>query len=160
MNINKEISDFLRDAQWKLAKMTSDMDALEDDGDIYYQKLKENRWELDYFYSILLETGQEMEGGYNWLETAGWTLKEILNEIHYLRKKNQMNGMPVLNYQHTVHQIIAFINGSGGSALPVASSAGMILVSTSLGGWEEATLGNYVGMLDSESLNTYFTGRT
>ena len=97
MDINKEISDFLRDAQYKLALMTAEMDSLEDDGDVYYQELKEGRWELDYFYSILYETTMDMAGGaYNWLETAEWTDKDILNEIHYLRNKHKLNGLPVL----------------------------------------------------------------
>ena len=159
MDVNKQVSDFLRDAQWKLAKITAEMDSLEDDGDNLYQDLKHDRQELDYFYSILLETQQEVEGDYNWLSTAEWTDKEILNEIHYLRNKHQMNGMPLLNYQHTIHQIIAFSGASGGSGLPVSTSAGKILISTSGGGWEEGSLSDYVGMLDSESLNTYFAGR-
>ena len=158
MDINKEISDFLRDAQYKLAQLTFQMDGNEDDGDVYYQELKEARWELDYFYSILLETSQQMEGGYNWLTTAEWTEKDILNEIHYLRSKHQMNGMPVLDYQHTTHQIISFINDGGGGSLPTPTAPGLILVSTTTG-WEEGTLGDYVGMLDTESLDTYFTGR-
>jgi hypothetical protein len=161
MNIDKEISDFLRDAQWKLAKLTFEMDALEDDGDPYYQELKIQRWELGEFYNILLETQQQMEGGFNWLYTAGWTDKDIINEIHYLRNKNQMNGVPVLNYQHVVHQVISLVqeSGSGGSGLPTSNEAGNILVSTANGGWEETFLSDYVGMLNSESLNTYFAGR-
>lgn len=158
--INKQISDFLRDAQWKLAKLTFEMDALEDDGDNHYQELKEQRWELDYFYSILLETSQKIEGGYNWLETAGWTEKDVMNEIHYLRNKHQMNGTPVLDYQHVTHQIISLIQESGGgSGLPTSNGAGNILVSISNGGWEETNLSKYVGMLSNESLATYFAGR-
>ena len=72
-----------------------------------------------------------------------------------------MNGVPVLNYQHVVHQVISLVQESkgGGSGLPTSNGAGNILVSTANGGWEETFLSDYVGMLNSESLNTYFAGR-
>ena len=159
MDINKEISDFLRDAQYKLALMTAEMDGNEDDGDIHYQDLKEQRWELDYFYSILYETTMTMDGAYNWLSTAEWTEKDILNEIHYLRNKHRLNGLPVLEYASSVTKIVNYISeGSGGAVVPEPVGAGDILVGTPTG-WIVGSLNEYAGMLDSESLTNYFAAR-
>ena len=160
MDINKEISDFLRDAQYKLALITIEMDEKDDDGDVYYQQLKEQRWELDYFYSILYETTQAMIGTYNWLTAAGWTEKDIMNEIHYLRNKYQLNGLPVLNYASSVTQIVNYVSNGQvqGAVVPPPVGAGDILVG-SASGWLVGSLSDYAGMIDTESLVTYFTGR-
>lgn len=159
MDINKEISDFLRDAQYKLALMTAEMDSKEDDGDPYYIELKIQRWELDYFYSILYETTMAMEGAYNWLDIAGWTEKDILNEIHHLRNKYKMNGLPVLDYATITNTIINYVGGEeGGAGVPPPVGDGDILIGTP-GGWIVGSLSEYAGMIDTESLNTYFTGR-
>jgi len=159
MDINKEISDFLRDAQYKLALMTAEMDNSEDDGDVFYEELRQQRWELDYFYSILYETDQAMEGAYNWLEAAEWTEKEILEEIHYLRNKYQMNGVPALNYAPNTIQIINYVNTEGGAGVPLPVGIGDILIGAT-SGWIVGSLNNYVGMLDTESLTNYFLGRS
>lgn len=164
MNVNKEISDFLRDAQYKLALITIEMDQLEDDGDVHYAKLKYDRWELDYFFHILYETRQAIEGGFNWLDGAEWKDKEILNEIHYLRHKHRMNGSPILDYGTVTNKIVNVVQNevstspSDGS-LPTPTGPNKILTSNASGGWEEGSFTKYVGMLDTESLNTYFTGR-
>lgn len=159
MDINKEISDFLRDAQYKLALMTQEMDGNEDDGDVFYQTLKEQRWELDYFYSILYETSMAMEGQYNWLDAAEWTEKDILNEIHYLRNKYEMNGLPVLDYASSVTTIVNYISeGGAGANVPLPVGIGDILVGGN-NGWEVGSFNEYAGMLDSESLNSYFATR-
>jgi hypothetical protein len=159
MDINKEISDFLRDAQYKLALMTAEMDSKEDDGDPYYMSLKMDRWELDYFYTILYETTMAMAGAYNWLSTAEWTEKDILNEIHHLRNKYEMNGLPVLDYATITNEIINFVDeGGGGSTVPPPIGDGDILIGTP-GGWVVGSLSEYAGMVDTESLNTYFTER-
>ena len=159
MDINKEISDFLRDAQYRLALMTTEMDSLEDDGDIYYQTFKEQRWELDFFYSLLLDTQQSIEGAYNWLETAEWTEKDILNEIHYLRNKYEMNGLPVLNYQSSIHQIINIISEGDVGNIPSPVGNGDILIGNG-GQWVVGSLSDYAGMLNTETLTNYFSGRS
>jgi len=159
MDINKEVSDFLRDAQYKLALMTAEMDAMEDDGDVYYTNLRIQRRELDYFYSILYETTMAMTGAYNWLTAAEWTEKDILNEIHYLRSKYEMNGLPVLDYASSVTKIINYKQESGGGAfVPLPVGIGDILIGGT-NGWEVGSFNEYAGMLDSETLTTYFATR-
>ena len=158
MDINKEISDFLRDAQYKLALITAEMDKLEDDGDVFYQDLKYQRWELDYFYSILYETTMAMEGEYNWLDAAEWTDKEILVEIHYLRNKYKLNGQPVLDYASSVTKIVNFVTEGDNSDIPLPVGVGDILVGTPTE-WIVGSLSEYGGMINTESLNSYFIGR-
>ena len=160
MDINKEISDFLRDAQYKLALITAEMDKLEDDGDVFYNDFKYQRWELDYFYSILYETTMAMQGEYNWLDAAEWTDKEILVEIHYLRNKYKLNGQPVLDYASSVTKIVNFVIEGNESIIPPSTGPIDILVGTTSGTWLVGSLSNYAGMINTESLNSYFVGRT
>ena len=159
MNIEEQISDFLRDAQYKLALMTAQMDSYEDIGDVYYSKLVQQRRELNYFYSILYSHIYEIDGGYNFLEAAGWTESDILNEIHYLRNKYELNGLPAINYGPVTNVIEVIISGDGGTGnVPEPTVPGQILISGN-NGWELGNFNEYAGMADSESLDIYFSGR-
>ena len=159
MNIEEQISDFLRDSQYKLALMTAQMDSYEDIGDVYYSKLVQRRRELNYFYSILYNHIYEIDNGYNFLEAAGWTESDILSEIHYLRNKYGLNGLPAINYGPVTNVIEVIISGDGGTGnVPEPTMPGQILISDG-NDWQLGTFSEYGGMKDSESLDTYFSGR-
>ena len=159
-SLNKQISDFLRDSQYKLALMTKKMDDYDDAGDVYYNQLRTQRRELDAFYNLIFENSQAIEDNYNWLIAANWENIDILSEIHYLRDKYQLNGMPIIDYASVKNVInVAIPPVASQGSVPVPTASGQLLISVE-NTWMLGYLNTYGGMLETETINDYFTGRS
>jgi hypothetical protein len=156
MTIAEYIDDFLRDAQYRIGELSSEIDDVEDNGSTQYRELYEKRMQLITFMDIVYEGKWYIVDGYNHIQyttTAGtedmWTEREVIQEIERLRYYTSMNEMPFINFTAHYPQIVNPI-GSGGSGnggnLPAGLPGDTIFYNAS-------------GMFTGESINSYFSNR-
>lgn len=169
MTIAEHISNFLRDAQYRIGQLSSEIDAIEDNGSNQYRELLQKRSELITFMDVVYEGKWYItNSGYNhiqYTETLGnkimWTEREVLQEIEYLRYYTTMNEVPFVNFVAHYPQIVNSI-GSGGSGnvgnLP-AGLPGQTIFYNGSGQPYAETIDVYGGMFTGESINSYFSNR-
>ena len=168
MTINEYIDSFLRDAQYRIATLSVEIDSLEDKGSYQYRELFNKRLELSTFMDIVYEGKWYIIDGYNhiqYTESADqeetWTEKEVIQEIEYLRYYTEMNEVPFITFTAHYPQIVNSI-GSGGSGSGTDFPAGLpgqtIFYNASSEPYAD-WIDPYGGMYTGESINSYFSGR-
>lgn len=167
MTIDDYINNFLRDAQYRIGVLSSEIDALEDEGSYQYKLKSRQRLELGTFMDIVYEGKWYItSSGYNHIqyttsmgEKAAWTQKEVTQEIEHLRYYTEMNEVPFITFTAHYPQII---NGSGvgSSAMGFpAGNYGQVIFYNALGVPYADDVDEYGGMYTNESINSYFSGR-
>lgn len=169
MTIAEYINNFLRDAQYRIGVLSSEIDALEDDGSYRYRLKSRQRLELGTFMDIVYEGKWYItNAGYNHIqyttamgEKVLWTEKEVIQEIEHLRYYTEMNEVPFITFTAHYPQIVNFIGGGGsgsGTGLP-AGTYGQVIFYNALGVAYADDIDEYGGMYTNESINSYFSGR-
>ena len=172
MTIDEHIGNFLRDAQYRIAQLSVEMDKLGDDGSYQYRDMYSKRLQLSVFMSILYEGNWRIiEPGFNHIQfevsASGaletWTEREMLAEIDYLRYYTNMNEVPYITFTGHYPLIQASSSsesgGSGsGESLPQGLYQQMIIYNLS-NVPIAVDIDPYAGPLDGESINTYSSGR-
>ena len=120
---------FLRDAQFRVAELS----VLIDKGRRNLNNIKDPerlRAELLQFIPIVYETVQNIaDDEYNHL--SGWTDREIISEIEYLRNFTGMNEFPSLQFTPYVTEILTQDGGLGGGAVDsVNGKTGVVILTT------------------------------
>ncbi len=167
MTIHDYIAEFLKDAQYRVGKLTAEIDALSDDGGYLYDTKKEHRLWLTTFMDILYEGRWLILDGYNHVQYVDtptedfWTEREIIQEIQYLRYHTNMNEVPYINFTGHYPQIVSTITGSSqsGSGFPAGLPGDMLFYNLS-GGVYADSVDSTGGMYENETIDSYFTGRT
>lgn len=98
MDVNKKVNEFLRDAQYRIAELSVDIDTSRQNDNSEYEigEAYDKRSQLLIFMDVLYESFSPIHDGYNYL--ASWTDKGIVSEIEYLRNVTGMNPMPYLDF--------------------------------------------------------------
>ncbi len=114
MTINEHISDFLRDAQYRLAEITNELKLNVIDEDSFeYKQLNSHRKELWLFMRVIfygsIPIYQSEKSGF----LNDWTDSEILEEIEYLRDKVGISEIPWVSYTGYQPLLINSIRGEG-----------------------------------------------
>lgn len=173
-DLNTVVSEFLRDAQYRIGKLSVEINELDKEGSYNVDEKRRQRLELAVFMAILYEGKWFItDSEYNHVqmteaadEENAWTEGEIISEIQRLRYYTNMNEMPFINFTAHYPQIASFIgtSGSQGSApedslsFPIGLSGQVIFYNS--GGVPYAdTIDEYGGMYDTESINAYFNNR-
>jgi hypothetical protein len=171
MTIDQAISNFLRDAQYRIGYLSWKMDELQDSGSYQYRDLYKKRLQLSVFMSILYEGNWGIiTPDFNHIqydEATGckttWTEEEIMREIDYLRYYTGMNEVPYVTF--TGHYPLISQSSSGesggsgsGATLP-QGLYGQMLVYNLTNQLVAVDIDEYGGMLDGESINAYFSDR-
>lgn len=109
MSLNQEISNFLRDSQYRFAELTVNKDAREDTGDIAIRSEISIRRQLDAFLFLLYTNRYDIitpeQGDWPNFLYDKWTDDEIITEMDYLRELSEMNLIPWLDFTASVNVI-------------------------------------------------------
>lgn len=164
MTTDGHISNFLRDAQYRIAKISIEMNEIEDKGSYQYDALNHSRAELSVFMSILYEGKYLIDGGYNHLQIGTgktWTDRELISEIEYLRYYHKMNEVPYITFTQHYPKIIAALSGggSGSSGSLPSGNLGQLMGFDANGTPTPIDYDVWGGHRDGESINSYFSGR-
>jgi len=152
--IDQIISDFLRDAQYRMVEIANELDELDDFSDPRYEELEQQRLELYLFMDCLYVGMWSIYDGYNHLD---WDDYDIQAEIEYLRNRCEMINSPYMTFVGTYPEILACITGdTSGSGLPSGNYGDMIYYNSN-GNPITVPLPVIVGMLDSDTPSTFFS---
>ena len=98
MNVNETVNDFLRDAQYRIAELSTQVNThntnIERLSDI--DDIKDIRSQLIMFMDVVYEGYTAIYDGSNYL--GYWTDLQIVEECEYLRNISGMNAMPYLSF--------------------------------------------------------------
>lgn len=170
MTIHDYINDFLRDAQYRVATLSVEIDQIGDDGSYQYRELFQKRLELTTFMDIVYEGKWYItNGGYNHIQYTTtsdtedmWTEREVIQEIEHLRYYTEMNEVPFVNFTAHYPQIVNLIgsggSGSGSTSLP-AGQFRQFMGFNATGYPEAQDIDEWGGHIDGESITSYFSGR-
>lgn len=166
LNIAQYVSDFLRDAQYRVAQLTQEIDSKRDEGenDPVFMSLKDSRQSLINFMEIVYDPFTYFEdNGYNFLSAeVAWSDREIVAEIEYLRSTTGMTRIPYGAFSGYYPSILNNILGDGGpsstpTGLPDGDYLEMLRYNAS-GQLESVPFPVYIGMVTLD-INDYFSGR-
>lgn len=171
-NLNTIVSEFLRDAQYRIGELSVEINKLDKEGSYLVEEKRKQRTQLSVWMSVLYEGRWYIsDGNYNHLrmtEIAGledsWTEYEIISEIEYLRYYTNMNEVPFINFTAHYPQIASSLGsgrsvGSGNTlSFPAGLPGQVVLYDTQSIPYAES-LDNYGGMYDTETIDAYFTNR-
>lgn len=169
-DINQEIYNYLRDAQWKTAELTVEMDEIKDEGNIGFQRRDAQRLQLSIFMDVLYVTDYSFYDGYNFIYAGDepWTDKEIQAEIDYLRSIGELSEVPFLTFADFQQTTILNAPGEGGdpstpsepSIFPYGNQNDFLFYANS-GNTPIATpFPNSAGHINNETIDNYFLNRT
>lgn len=164
MTVDDHVANFLRDAQFRIAEISVEINGLEDKGSYQYTKLNESRLQLSLFMSMLYEGKWLITGSYNHVqigEGQTWTEYELISEIQYLRHYNKMNVVPYITFTPHYPKIAGLINGGGSgsvSSLP-AGNFGQLMGFNGNGDPEAQDIDEWAGHRTGETITAYFSGR-
>lgn len=167
--IHDDILDFLRDAQFRVAELSAEIDELEANGESEVPKFKHNqRIQLFTFMEILYEINWPISNGYNHLVStdtvpvyvAGWTEDDIQDEMMHLREVTGMTEQPSISFTPFWTEVINIINPSAPSGgLNITGNPGQY-IQISVSGFPVAVdIDPYGGMRPNETIDDYFNGR-
>jgi len=172
MTINEHIDLFLRDAQYRIAQLSVEIDELEDQGSYKYQELFRWRLELSSFMDVVYTGVWFITDGFNHIQLTdeqdteeGWTESEVMQEIEYLRYYTLMNEAPFITFTGHYPQIVNPVSqttgiGSVGNGVILPSGQpGMTVFYDASGQLYADSISPYSGHIDNESINAYFSGR-
>jgi hypothetical protein len=165
MTLDDYIANFLRDAQYKIAVLSVEMNEIADQGSYQYKTLYKSREYISGFMAILYEGKWLINSGYNHMqvgeEEMTWTEREIKEEIDYLRYYYSMNEVPYVTFTAHYPKIVSIINGGGsgsGTSLP-AGQYGQLMGFSQSGVAQAEDIDEWAGHLDGETITSYFNGR-
>lgn len=164
MTLNEHILNFLRDAQYRIAKLSVEIDSLEDEGSYKYEELFAQRLSISTFMEVVYEGQWAITDGYNHLQTSTWTDREILQEIEHIRYYTKMSEVPFINFTAHYPKISSTIVQSGGGETPgnaaniPIGTSGQFLRYNASGLLYADTIDPWAGYND-ESITNYFQGR-
>jgi len=169
MTIDQAVSDFLRDAQYRIATLTSELHAIEDKGSKRYKTRDQWRLELSVFMDIVYEGHWYIQDAYNHIQYTDevgtedkWTEAEVMEEIDRLRALTEMNEVPFVTFAGYYPQMYTPVNSIPGASSSVgfpAGTSGMIIFYNASGVPYADNINPYAGMQEGESINSYFSGR-
>ena len=165
MTVNEYISNFLRDAQYRIAELTIQIDKRRNEGeeDPLFLAMKEKRQSLILFMEVVYDPYTNVRDGSNFLSASeAWTDREVMKEIEYLRDYTGMALIPYAVFTGYYPTIVNNILGSGGSDPGQVFQEGAyleILRYKVSGNLEAIPFPQYMGMGDL-SINDYFAGRS
>jgi hypothetical protein len=166
MTLAQYVSDYLRDAQYRIAQLTGEIDSLKDEGEENpnFVLLKEKRMALIRFMRLVYDPFHSFQdAGYNFLKASTeWSDREIINEIEYLRDYTDMALIPYAVftgfYPTIVNNILGDNFGGGGVAnLPEGEYLNVLRYNIN-GELEAIPFPQYTGM-GNLTINDYFSGR-
>lgn len=155
MDIDQIVSDFLRDAQFRITQIGTELDGLKDFEEPRYIELESQRLQL-YLYMDILYVGQwSILDGYNHLD---WDDYDINLECEYLRNVTEMINSPYASFVGTYPEIVACITGQqpSGGGLP-AGNPGDFIYYNANGNPVTEQFPLTVGMIDSDTVNSFFS---
>ena len=163
-DINIEVNNYLRDAQWRTAELTGEMDAIKDDGNIGFQRRDSIRLQLSTFMDLLYVTDYSIYGGYNFIYGGDepWTDKEIQAEIDYLRSIGEMSEVPFLSFAEYQQDVVLNVVESGIPASGVDfpnGNQGDFLYYANTGNSPIATPFSTIAGHTTETIDIYFANR-
>lgn len=165
MDINVEINNYLRDAQWRTSELTIQMDEIKDDGNTGFKRRDNQRLQLSIFMDLLYVTDYSFIDGFNFLAGGDepWTDEEIQAEIDYLRDIGEMSEVPFLtftDYQLNVVNNTIISDGNGGSiSFPIGNQNDFLFYANA-GSNPITTPFPITAGHTFETIDSYFDGRT
>lgn len=152
MAIEQKISDFLRDAQYRMAEIANRMEE-KDDYDNEFEELEEQRLSLYLFMDcIYIGNWSIRGGGYNHLF---WDDYDIEHEMEYLRNYCGMVTSPYITFVGNYPTIVASVGASSGSSIPNGAPSEYIYYDAA-GNPITAPFPVFAGATDSDTVETYF----
>jgi hypothetical protein len=176
MGVNETVNDFLRDAQYRVAELTIEMDELDDAGNYLYVEKEVLRHELLSWMDTIYWGRHNLVDGsteqtppdsspYNFTASGvSWTDNEIIQECHLLRNKANMNPVPFINWNNYNPELVSYGgspttgNESTGAAFPIGT-LGQYLTYNISGQVVAQSWPIYAGALESEDIFDYFLDR-
>lgn len=166
MTIAQYISDFLRDAQYRVSELTIKIDEKKDEGeeDPNFILLKAKRKALIDFMELVYDPFHLfIDDEYNFLKAAtAWTDREISAEIEYLREYTDMTRIPYgvfTGYYPTILVSLLGNNVNAGENAVFPEGDYLDILRYNVNGELEAIpFPQYTGM-GNLSINDYFAGR-
>jgi hypothetical protein len=172
--IHDDILDFLRDAQYRIGELTSEIDSDLNIGEIELPATKHQmRLELMTFMRVLYDINHAFtDDNYTFIlnkvtpvtYNSSWTELMILSEIEYLRVYTGMSEMPLISFPPYWTEVIneeSISTGNEGNpsvSFPVGTE-GQMLMYNSGGNIGAVDISPYGGMIDNETITAYFAGR-
>lgn len=159
MSIEQSISDFLRDAQYRIAEISISIN--ESDWTVNnpeYQKLFFMRMQLIQFMDSLYNARYSFIDNKYRFEFL--TDQEIQDEIEYLRWWCNIGSVPYLTFTAYYPWIVNNVVNSGGTSIGIPSgSLGQYLIFGLNNNLQVDDFPNRCGMIQGENINDYFAGR-
>jgi hypothetical protein len=155
--IDDQINDFLRDASFRVAELTIDIDAKKR-SDKSFKVEAELRAELTTFMDLLFDTINNIKDDYTFLKTD-WPDREITLEMEYLRDRTGMSEIPYITFTNYSPNILVQItggNGGSGSTTLPAGALNQIITYDISGNAIAVDFPTAGGMFTSETIDQYF----
>ena len=151
--IDTYIADFIRDAQYRIAEIATEMDAISDEESPRYKEIKEWRLELYQFMDILYVGNWSITEGYNHLD---WSDFDIQREAEYLRNRTGMITSPFTTFVGMYPTIVEEIDGGNSAGLPAGDPLNIIQYNQN-GDPVTVPMPNFAGMQTGDTPSTYFS---
>lgn len=152
--IDQYISDFIRDAQFRIAELAVDMDGFDSFESKEYLDAEDKMNSLYNFMDVLYIGNWSILGGYNHID---WDDYDIQSECERLRAYTSMVTSPYMTFVGNYPQIVSSITGSSTSdGLPFGGANNFIFYNEA-GDPETILFPTSVGNVDGESAADYFS---
>jgi len=154
MAVDAYISDFVRDAQYRMAEIADLLNKMRNEDSPEYKQLLDWREQLYLFMDCLYVGNVDIEGGYNFLDWDDYSIQE---EIEYLRNYTGMVTSPYTTFVGTYPGLVEAIGTSGGGAALPAGTGGQYIAYNTNGEPVAYTFPVKAGMNDNETALAYFS---
>lgn len=163
MTLTQSILDFLRDGQYRIAQLSSELDDLKDDGGYLYDDRFLKRLQISVLMDILYEGKWYILDGFNHVQIGDalydWTEREVMQAIESVRYETDMNEIPFITFTAHYPQIAIYgQSGLGSADLPTGQPGDTIFYNESGSAYTDS-IDQFGGMNDTDTIETYFTGR-
>ena len=163
MTLLENISTFLRDAQYRIGEIGTQLNEMRSKEAAEYVALWDIRNDLCQWVDCLYNARYSfIDNAYRFLdeEETGWTEAEIIAEIEYQRWISGVNEIPYLTFAAYYPWIVNNVVGSGNVGIGIpAGSLGQYLVYGLNNSIHGETFPDRCGMSPGENIETYFNGR-
>jgi len=173
--IHDDILAFLRDAQYRVAELTGEINTLLMKGEIESPAaLHGLRLELMAFIELLYEVSYGIYNGYNHVLSTddvpvynkGFSEEWITHEMQYLRSHTGMSNLPLIQFGPYWTDVVNIITpatsggGSTGGSINIPGTYGQFLMYDISNQLVAIDLDEWAGMLPTETITDYFAGRS
>lgn len=160
MELTEEILNFIRDAEYKIGQLTTEMLNMSDDEDEEYTELNYIRENLINFSDMVYNTRYSFRDGVD-NRFMDWSNHEILAEIDYIRKYADLNPVPYISFGNRSTIVISKTTESSSpgqnNTIPIGSE-GDLLTFDANGNLILTELSDVAGWDGVESISDYFNG--